>query len=285
MVSALVASSVSAHAGHYHVGDHEVNGTHHYRCGVKDLSEHEFLAAEEHRHTRLAGMKPLLRGSGAMIDVHFHVITNTKGDGKMSDQMLKDQVAVLNAAYAPGNYKFQYASADETANDDWYNVAPGTRAETDMKTTLRVGTAQDLNLYTADIGGGLLGWATFPKDYDSAPNMDGVVILYTSFPGGSAENYNEGDTGTHEVGHWMGLYHTFQGGCRQFLGGDGVEDTPAEKEANYGCPGTVDSCPDEPGNDPTTNFMDYVYDSCMTQFTKGQFDRIDQEFGAYRLGQ
>jgi hypothetical protein len=46
----------------------------------------------------------------------------------------------------------------------------------------------------------------------------------------------------------------------------------------------VDSCPSDPGNDPTTNFMDYVYDSCMEEFTQGQFDRINEEFSAYRMG-
>lgn len=282
------AGAVSAHGDHdhFHVGDSLVNGTHHYRCGVKDLNLDEFNLAERLRVAKIAknGRSPL-RGAGATINVHFHVITNSRGQGKMSDQALADQVDVLNAAYAPGSYKFVQKSVDVTENDDWYTVAPGTPAEKNMKSALRIGTAQDLNLYSANIGGGLLGWATFPKDYDSAPDMDGVVILYTSFPGGSAENYNEGDTGTHEVGHWMGLYHTFQGGCREIRGGDGVEDTPAEKEANYGCPGSVDSCPDLVGNDPTTNFMDYVYDSCMNEFTRGQFDRVDEEFGAYRLGQ
>jgi hypothetical protein len=255
-------------------------------CGVRDLTNEEFIAAENDVHARLQKMRA--RGVqttiGATIPVHMHVITNSKGEGSLSDKMINDQIAVLNAAYAPGNWKFTLASKDVTANDEWYTMSPGTRAETQCKTTLRKGGADELNLYSANIGGGLLGWATFPKDYASEPEMDGVVILYSSFPGGSAQHYDEGDTGTHEVGHWMGLYHTFQGGCREFGGGDGVTDTPAEKEANYGCPTDVNSCPDEPGNDPIHNFMDYVYDACMYEFTNGQYSRIVDQFSAYRAG-
>jgi len=276
LVALLVSVGVSvAHEGHDHG---------HRTCGVKDLSPEEFALAETNTKAALQGKEKVVGGT---IQVHVHSITNSSGAGAIPTAQINAQVAVLNAAYKTGGWSYVLNSVDVTVNDEWFTVSPDSGKQTtekDMKSALRIGGASDLNLYFANIGQGLLGWATFPKDYTSAPEMDGVVILYTSLPGGDATNYDEGDTGTHEVGHWMGLYHTFQGGCRSITGGDGVDDTPAEKQANYGCPGVVDSCPDDAGNDPTDNFMDYVYDSCMTTFTTGQFDRIADQFGAYRRG-
>lgn len=224
---------------------------------------------------------------GATINVYWHVIRSGTGaaNGDIPDSQIAQQMQVLNAAYASAGVTFVLAGTDRTTNATWWTVGYGTTAETQMKTALRLGTADDLNIYSANLGGGLLGWATFPSSYAGNPKDDGVVLLYSSLPGGSAAPYNEGDTATHEIGHWLGLYHTFQGGCaRQASGGDGVGDTPAEKSAAFGCPLSRDSCPKLAGLDPIENFMDYTDDFCMDRFTAGQITRMTSQWATYRQG-
>jgi hypothetical protein len=169
---------------------------------------------------------------------------------------------------------------DRTKNPAWYRHIPGRKAELDMKRALRVGGSRALNLYTArPRPNSLLGYAYYPQSYAAHPIRDGVVLVTDSLPGGRSDFYSRGDTAVHEVGHWLGLAHTFQSGCRALS--DFVTDTPAEAEPGYECPVGRDTCT-APGDDPIRNFMDYSYDTCMNQFSKGQAERMRLHWLAYR---
>lgn len=253
------------------------------RCTTVQPSalEQLLLAAKEQSFAaeQAAKGRDVYQTAGGTIPVYWHVITNTSGQGAPTATQINNQIAVLNAAYASGGFTFNLVQTTTTANNSWYTCTGGT-CETQMKNALRQGGAGTLNIYSNNMGGGLLGWATFPSNYNSQPKLDGVVVLYSTLPGGNAAPYNLGDTGTHEVGHWLGLYHTFQGGCNG--SGDSVSDTPAEKSPAYGCPTGRNSCRTKPGNDPITNFMDYTDDSCMNTFSAGQNTRMNAQFTQYR---
>ena len=237
---------------------------------------------------------PRTNATARTVNVYFHVITSTAGAGNLSNADLQAQLDVLNDSFAGltggVNTGFQFVAVkngtdmafSRSANDSWWTAGHGSTAEKQMKQALRQGSADDLNFYTNNPGGGLLGWATFPSSYSSNPLNDGVVCLYSSLPGGSADPYNEGDTGTHEIGHWLGLYHTFQNGCNRT--GDYVSDTPSERDPAYGCPAGRDSCKRQAGLDPIENFMDYTDDYCMYKFTAGQSSRADSQWISYRQG-
>jgi Pregnancy-associated plasma protein-A len=115
--------------------------------------------------------------------------------------------------------------------------------------------------------------------------LDGVVIDWESMLSTSttyAGRYDQGETATHEVGHWLNLEHTFFGGCN--AKGDFVDDTPAQKVPTNGCPDSKDTCR-EPGLDPIHNYMDYSYssyNSCYTEFTAGQVQRMRDAWLFYR---
>jgi len=257
-------------------------------CPVHPTAQ-ELVAMETDFQNKRAKMgEAAAEVTGGVINVYFHVINKGSGisNGDVSTSMINSQMQVLNDAFAPWGWSFNLAAITRTTNSTWYTGCNNSTYETQMKNALRQGSADDLNIYTCNPGGGLLGWATFPSSFASNPQRDGVVLLYSSLPGGSAVPYNLGDTGTHEVGHWMGLYHTFQGGCARNAtnGGDLVADTPAEKSPAYGCPAGRDSCRNIAGLDPIENFMDYSDDACMYQFTAGQDTRMDAQFTTYRFG-
>ncbi|KAG9044599.1 hypothetical protein FS837_007886 [Tulasnella sp. UAMH 9824] len=220
------------------------------------------------------------------IQVYWHVIRsgNSLSQGNIPDDQIVNQINVLNKAYASCGISFTLAGTDRTTNADWFNSAgPDSTFQTAMKKTLRKGGAGDLNFYsvgfTRGTGEGLLGYATFPVDYARRPTDDGVVLLYSSLPGGSTTRFDLGFTAVHEAGHWCGLYHTFQDGCSG--PGDFVSDTPAEESPARGCPTNRDTCTGG-GPDPVHNYMDYSDDSCLSEFTFGQCSRMAGQLSNFR---
>lgn len=232
-----------------------------------------------------------------LINVYFHVIQGTpgnKGKGFVSVPALESQVDTLNRDFSgndlPGTgtntaFRFQYAGEDYTVNPSWFTLAENSPEEAAMKITLRRGSIRDLNIFTTNNGS---SWATFPWDYEKNPWNDGIVLSYLTLPGGKSSNNNQGDVGTHETGHWLGLLHTFESAADgQSCGiiNDEVDDTPAElkpTKQTYSCKKTYDTCPDLAGNDPTNNFMTYRSDSCMDEFTNGQSMRMDDFYTLFR---
>ncbi len=249
-------------------------------CATPTPSVEEQEAMDEAVRAALAGRVGAQGFGPVTIPVYVHVIRDSSGLGGVTATQINNQITALHNAYANCGFVFSLAGVDYTNNSTWYTCAGGT-CETNMKNALRKGTADDLNLYFNNMGSGLLGWATFPSSYASAPKKDGVVLHQGTVPGGTAAPYNEGDTAVHEVGHWMGLLHTFSGGCAE--PNDGVSDTPAHSGGTYGCPVGSDTCA-SPGLDPINNFMNGTDDACMTHLTPGQCTRAQSQWTTWRAG-
>lgn len=214
------------------------------------------------------------------IPVAWHVVYRTRRgqqEGNIPDQWINDQIDVLNNAFSGTGFSFFLASVDRTNSKKWYTGCYN--QDNKMKQALNIDPANNLNIYTCRPSGGILGYAYLPATFPESDYRHGVVLLDESLPGGNAAPYNLGDTGTHEVGHYLGLEHTFANGCNS--PGDFVADTPYEASSAFGCPVGRDTC-SSAGLDPITNFMDYTDDACMDEFTAGQTSRMQSQVATYK---
>ncbi len=233
------------------------------------------------------------------IPVFVHIITTTSGAGNMSDTMVQSQIDILNEDFqalvgTPGEpgtdcaIRFKLATEDEngnpstgitrTANNNWYNDQFDSGAGGWYYAVLGQDTSRFLNIYTLGAPQGsssILGYVPgFPWSGIAGAIADRVVIGWRYFGRDSPGSpYNQGRTATHEVGHWAGLYHTFQSGCGSaaacYTSGDLICDTEPEANPRFSCGGS--SC----GTiDPFRNYMDYTNDTCMNNFTPEQCNRM-----------
>ena len=211
-----------------------------------------------------------------LIPIVWHVV-HDGANGNVPDAMIEEQVAVLNDAFQNRGFAFLLQSVVRTDSRKWFTGCYS--QERNMKRELAVDVPHTLNIYSCQPKGGILGFAYMPWGAAEDSSLHGVVVHHATLPGGGAVPYDEGDTATHEVGHYLGLEHTFYGGCTGT--GDDVDDTPAEKSAAFGCPTGRDTCPSA-GLDPITNYMDYTDDACMFEFSPGQDARMQWAVATYK---
>ena len=241
----------------------------------RDISVAEQRAIMRRTHSRLAAKGLSGRGRASLVaktvPVYVHVMRDAQGRGNVTDGQITQQIAALNRAFVNLGFSFNLIDVTRHYNTAWHYD----RESVSYRSLTRQGGVNALNIWLVNMRH--LGIATFPWDNPNA--VDGIRVDFESLPGGNIIHYNEGGTAAHETGHWLGLFHTFQGGCTNT--NDQVDDTPAQATPTTGCPATRDSCR-APGTDPIHNYMDYSWDSCYEEFTAGQAQRANTMWAAYR---
>ncbi|MDP6499821.1 MAG: M43 family zinc metalloprotease [Candidatus Marinimicrobia bacterium] len=248
-------------------------------CGTPDPDPTDALIADE---LVARWLEQQGRSSRNIVNVQiaWHVIYQDNGVGNLSDQQIAQQVTWLNTAFADHDFIFTLDIIDRTVNNDWFNDMYDTY-DAIAKQALNIDSYHYMNVYTSNIFvDGVAGYAYLPNQWPEGSYMHGIVLDYRTLP--YAGGY-DGDTATHEAGHYLGLSHTFLNNCT--TGNDQVDDTPAHHEDYlWQCNNNLDSCPDLPGNDPVHNYMTYTNNSCQWEFTPGQKDRMHAMVATYRPG-
>ncbi len=182
---------------------------------------------------------------------------------------------LLNRRYVGTGISFTLLSVTRILSRLWHEIIDGevcvlqstthtnlmvcwNRKETSyMYRLFHKGGSVHLNVYTVGFyGTGLNGYAILPVSYATRPYQDGVVLQYATVPGGTSRE-RQGSTLVHEAGHWLGLRHTFEGGCVGV--GDGVDDTAPEADAASGCPIGRKSCPNSDLPDPIRKYSSFFF--------------------------
>jgi len=161
----------------------------------------EFLKVLFREFFRTSPSKPTTK-----IPTYYHIIQTSTVLGP-SESVVNAQNDMLNEAFSAAGFAFEKKGVTRTLNNAWYSYSGfNTQEELDMKSTLRTGGAESLNIYINGANG-YCGYAYLPRYYESFPVWDGVVLNTNCFLGGTAAD-RAGETLIHETGHWLGLFHT-----------------------------------------------------------------------------
>lgn len=267
---------------------------------AEQLTQQIIQQARQQRNAMGKNLGAPFQGDILTIPVVIHVIHNG-GDEQISYEQAVSQVEAFNRDFRrwPGTIgfgqgvdcgiEFSLATKDPQGNPTSgvnYIQSPETEhpiGDPALKALVQWPPDQYLNCWVvANIiggsqGGRVLGYAQFPGGNAST---DGIVVIYDAWgtTGALQSNLRYGRVGTHEIGHYLNLAHTFQSGCGgdcQFTS-DRICDTPPTNQANYSFPGRLNSCTNEAIDraDQTRNYMDYTSGLAKDQFTQGQADRM-----------
>ncbi|TFK21549.1 hypothetical protein FA15DRAFT_645464 [Coprinopsis marcescibilis] len=225
--------------------------------------------------------------------LHYHVIAQDTNfeDGFLQDSHVNDMVTLLNQGFANTGVRFELQEITRDVNRTWFQRADrdrGKAIEIEMKRKTRVGGANTLNIWTVGFfnPGAPAGYSSFPWDLERSEEdraRDGVVMKFDLLPSNpDGAPHRIGKTLTHEVGHWVGLFHTFENSTQCTGNGDFVDDTSLQKNPT----GVLDGCVERnscgAGLDPVDNFMDYSSDECRSKFTPNQITRMHEQLTRFR---